>query len=80
MWLDTCMEATVNPEAITDIPTDRLADLHAEGTRVMRETRSSRTGYRLAVTVVTAVETELNRRGLIAQENEDFEVVGWAAA
>lgn len=40
----------------------------------------SESGRMLAAQGMSIIEAELNTRGLVAQENEDFEVIGWVAA
>lgn len=67
---------------ITEATTDELAAMHAEATEIMSNAVAarSRDGYQLARIVAETVEAELNARGLIAQEDEDFEVIGWVAA
>ena len=60
---------------------DDIAALHADGTQIMGEAVAarSREGYLLALGAVEIIEAELNGRGLFAQEDENFEVTGWAA-
>lgn len=74
MLLDTHM---TNNEATTE----QLITMWTEFSEVFASAIGrSESGRMLAAQGMSIIEAELNTRGLVAQENEDFEVIGWVAA